>query len=71
MWKTSSHNHAEMDILALPSLFGEFGYVLLKAGRCAKPAVAFDIPSNPEMVLRGQPGLQAAPGTPEDFEAAP
>lgn len=59
--------YAGIDILALPSLFEGFGYVLIEAGRCAKPAVAFDISSNPEVVLDGQTGLLADPGNPEDF----
>ncbi len=51
--------YAAIDILALPSLFEGFGYVLVEAGRCAKPTVAFDVSSNPEVVLHEKTGLLA------------
>ncbi len=51
--------YAAIDILALPSLFEGFGYVLIEAGRCGKPAVAFDVSSNPEIILHEQTGLLA------------
>lgn len=59
--------YASIDILALPSLFEGFGYVLIEAGRCGKPAVAFDVSSNPEVVRDGETGLLAAPGDARDF----
>ncbi|SKB26219.1 Glycosyltransferase involved in cell wall bisynthesis [Parapedobacter luteus] len=39
------------DIFLLPSLWEGFGYVLAEASLCRKAIVAFDISSNPELVL--------------------
>lgn len=59
--------YAGIDILALPSLFEGFGYVLVEAGRCEKPSVAFNASSNPEVVVDGVTGLLAEPGNTQDF----
>lgn len=45
-----------IDIFILPSLWEGFGYVLAEASLCKKPIVAFDLSSNPEVVLNGQSG---------------
>ena len=45
------------DVFALPSLWEGFGYVLAEAALCKKPIVAFDVSSNPELVINGQTGF--------------
>lgn len=59
--------YAAIDILALPSLYEGFGYVLIEAGRCGRPAVAFDVSSNPEVIKNGETGLLADAGDAVDF----
>lgn len=61
--------YASIDILALPSLFEGFGYVIVEAGRMGKPCVAFATSSNPEVVKHEATGLLAAPGDPADLAA--
>ncbi len=39
------------DIFVLPSFWEGFGYVLAEAALCHKPIVAFDVSSNPELIL--------------------
>lgn len=45
------------DIFLLSSLWEGFGYVLAEAALCKKPIVAFDISSNPEVVINNKTGL--------------
>ncbi len=59
--------YASIDIFALPSLFEGFGYALVEAARCGKPAVAFNVSSNPEVLLHEKTGLLANPNDPKDF----
>lgn len=47
---------AQADVFVLPSLWEGFGYVLAEAALCKKPIIAFDISSNPELVLHGKTG---------------
>lgn len=49
------------DIFVLPSLWEGFGYVLTEAMACSKPVVAFDISSNPEVVIHGETGFLVEP----------
>lgn len=44
------------DVFVLPSLWEGFGYVLAEAALCKKPIVAFDVSSNPELVIQGKTG---------------
>lgn len=45
------------DIFVLSSLWEGFGYVLAEAALCKKPTIAFDISSNPEVVIDGKTGF--------------
>lgn len=45
-----------IDVFILPSLWEGFGYVLAEASLCKKPIVAFDVSSNPELVIDNQSG---------------
>lgn len=45
------------DIFLLPSLWEGFGYVLAEAALCKKPIVAFDVSSNPEVILDKKSGF--------------
>jgi glycosyltransferase involved in cell wall biosynthesis len=49
--------YASIDILALPSLWEGFGYVLTEAMSMRLPIVAFEVSNIPEVVLHGQTGL--------------
>jgi glycosyltransferase involved in cell wall biosynthesis len=49
------------DIFVLPSLWEGFGYVLTEAMACGKPVVAFDISSNPEVVIHAETGFLVEP----------
>ena len=44
-------------IFLLPSLWEGFGYVLAEASLCKKPIIAFDLSSNPELVLDQKTGF--------------
>ncbi|PRX54107.1 glycosyltransferase [Flagellimonas meridianipacifica] len=46
----------QADVFVLPSLWEGFGYVLAEAALCKKPIIAFDISSNPELVVHGKTG---------------
>ena len=48
-----------LDIFLLPSLWEGFGYVMTEAMICRKPVVAFDLSSNPEIVVHGETGYLA------------
>ena len=50
-----------IDIFLLPSLYEGFGNVLLEAMAAQKPVIAFDLSSNPEVVVDGHTGFLAAP----------
>ncbi len=47
---------SQADVFVLPSLWEGFGYVLAEAALCEKPIIAFDISSNPEVVVGGKTG---------------
>jgi glycosyltransferase involved in cell wall biosynthesis len=51
----------DIDVFVLPSLWEGFGYVLVEAMACGKPVVAFNISSNPEIVVNGQTGFLVPP----------
>ncbi|SIQ39139.1 glycosyltransferase [Maribacter ulvicola] len=44
------------DVFVLPSFWEGFGYVLAEAALCKKPIVAFNISSNPEIILDNKSG---------------
>ncbi len=45
------------DVFVLPSLWEGFGYVLAEAALCKKPIIAFDVSSNPELVIHQKTGF--------------
>ncbi|MDM9632613.1 glycosyltransferase [Robiginitalea aurantiaca] len=45
------------DIFLLPSYWEGFGYVLAEASLCQKPIIAFNLSSNPELVIEGETGF--------------
>ncbi|MCL5245895.1 glycosyltransferase [Cellulophaga sp. 20_2_10] len=49
------------DIFILPSLWEGFGYVLAEASLCKKPILAFNISSNPEVVVDKKSGYLLEP----------
>lgn len=44
------------DLFLLPSLWEGFGFVIAEAGSCKKPVIAFDLSSNPEIIVDGKTG---------------
>lgn len=50
------------DLFVLPSLWEGFGYVLAEAALCEKPAIAFNISSNPELVTDSHSGFLCPAG---------
>lgn len=50
-----------LDIFVLTSYWEGFGYVLVEAMACAKPVVAFDMTSNPEVVADNDTGYLTEP----------
>lgn len=58
------------DVFALPSLWEGFGYVLAEAAICRKPVVAFDLSSNPELVIDSETGILVPPNNVEAFANA-
>ena len=45
------------DLFLLPSLWEGFGYVITEAGLSQKPTIAFDISSNPEVIVENKSGI--------------
>lgn len=56
-----------LDIFLLTSRWEGFGFVLAEAMSAAKPIVAFDISSNPELVKHGVNGFLAEPFNTSEF----
>lgn len=54
--------YAESDIFVFPSLYEEFGYVILEAISCGTPVISTNIPSISEMV--GDTGILVPPRNP-------
>ena len=45
------------DLFLLPSLWEGFGYVITEAGLSQKPTIAFDVSSNPEVIVENKSGI--------------
>jgi glycosyltransferase involved in cell wall biosynthesis len=45
------------DVFLLPSLWEGFGYVIAEAGLSQKPTIAFNISSNPEVIVHNKSGV--------------
>jgi len=61
---------AKGDVFLLPSLWEGFGYVLAEAAVCKKPIIAFDLSSNPELVINGKTGFLTQPENINEFADA-
>ncbi len=59
-----------IDMFVLSSLWEGFGYVLAEAQLAAKPVLAFDANSMPEVVTHGETGLLVPPPGPDEAPAA-
>lgn len=49
----------QIDVFVLSSKWEGFGYVLAEAAACGKACVAFDVSSNPELIIHGETGFLA------------
>ena len=58
------------DIFLLPSLWEGFGYVLAEAAVCEMPAIAFDLSSNPELIINEKTGMLITPKDIKEFANA-
>lgn len=56
-----------IDLFVLPSTWEGFGYVIVEAGAACRPSVAFDLSSNPEVVVDGTTGFLVEPGNVRQF----
>lgn len=61
---------AQGHIFLLPSLWEGFGYVLAEASLCKKPCIAFNLSSNPEIVMHDVSGILTKPNDLEEFTSA-
>ena len=61
---------AKGDVFVLPSLWEGFGYVLAEASLSKKPIVAFNLSSNPELVIHKRTGFLVAPNEIGEFADA-
>ncbi|GGG49561.1 glycosyl transferase [Croceivirga lutea] len=61
---------AKGSVFLLSSHWEGFGYVLAEAALCKKPVVAFDISSNPEVVINQKTGILTTPNNVEAFVEA-
>ena len=51
---------AQLDVFLLPSLWEGFGYVIAEAMLSEKPVVAFDVSSNPQLIIDNENGYLTA-----------
>jgi glycosyltransferase involved in cell wall biosynthesis len=58
---------SSIDIFLLPSHWEGFGYVIAEAMYCGKPVVAFNVSSNPEIVIDNETGFLVEHGDVEAF----
>jgi len=58
------------DVFMLSSLWEGFGYVLAEAALCKKPIVAFNVSSNPELVIDSETGFLVERNNVPDFANA-
>jgi glycosyltransferase involved in cell wall biosynthesis len=54
----------------MPSVDEPFGLVVIEAMACAKPVIGVRSGALPELIVEGETGLLAAPGTPADLAKA-
>ncbi|MBT9190171.1 glycosyltransferase [Zobellia russellii] len=58
------------DVFLLSSHWEGFGYVLAEAALCGKPSIAFNISSNPEVVVHQKTGILTPPNNIDSFVEA-
>lgn len=51
----------QIDVFVLTSLWEGFGYVLAEAAACGKPIIAFNLSSNPELIIHNKTGFLVKP----------
>jgi len=56
-----------IDVFVLPSHWEGFGYVIAEAMYCAKPVIAFNVSSNPEIVINNETGFLVGHGDIDGF----
>ena len=61
---------AEMDVVAVPSIYEGFGLTIVEAMGMARPVVASRVGGIPEVVAEGETGLLVPPGDPPALAAA-
>ncbi len=61
---------ADLDVLAVPSLWEGFGLVMLEAMALSKPVVASRVSALPEIVADGETGLLVPPADPKALASA-
>jgi glycosyltransferase involved in cell wall biosynthesis len=62
--------HSAADVFVMPSVDEPFGLVVIEAMACAKPVIGVRSGALPELIVEGETGLLAAPGTPADLAKA-
>ena len=46
-----------IDVFLLPSIWEGFGYVTIEAMACTRPVIAFEVGSNPEIIINNKTGF--------------
>ena len=58
---------SSIDIFLLPSLWEGFGYVTIEAMASSKPVIAFNVASNPEIIIDKKTGFLTREGDLDSF----